>query len=191
MEGLILSGIAITMAGNSRPASGAEHQLAHYWEMRSLKEGSHYHLHGTKVGVATPLILDIYSRVLAIDPSSIAAAALRGNYPEPSQMEELIRHHYGSMAEEILRESSGKRLTGEERENRIQLVLSKWDTIKSSLSWLPQADAVTEMLSQVEGATTPEALGLPGEWIEEALIYARHLRARYTVLDLATEMGVI
>ena len=38
-EALILSGLAMGMVGVSRPASGAEHQMAHYWEMDALRRG--------------------------------------------------------------------------------------------------------------------------------------------------------
>ena len=31
-EGLILSGVAMAFAGNSRPASGLEHYFSHVWE---------------------------------------------------------------------------------------------------------------------------------------------------------------
>ncbi|MFQ7422713.1 MAG: iron-containing alcohol dehydrogenase [Anaerostipes sp.] len=33
MYGLLLSGLAMQMTGHSRPASGAEHHMAHFWEM--------------------------------------------------------------------------------------------------------------------------------------------------------------
>jgi len=62
-NGLILSGTAITMAGSSRPASGGEHHLAHYWEMQALKGNFPVGLHGQKVGLATKLILHVYEKV--------------------------------------------------------------------------------------------------------------------------------
>ncbi len=60
LEGLIISGIGIAMAGDSRPASGSEHHFAHYWEIRALKDGRSIPLHGQKVGVATVLIARLY-----------------------------------------------------------------------------------------------------------------------------------
>ena len=33
MYALLLSGLAMQMVGNSRPASGAEHHMSHLWEM--------------------------------------------------------------------------------------------------------------------------------------------------------------
>lgn len=190
MEGLILSGIAISMAGNSRPASGAEHQLAHYWEMRSLQENCHFHLHGTKVGVATPLVLSIYNRVLGFDPSTIDLGSLADSHQGPEKVEAAVRTHYGSMAEEILAESHGKRLTWNARKERIGLIQSKWEEIRRTLAWLPSAEAVTEMLTRAGAESSPEGLGLPDEWVKDALMYARHLRSRYTVMDLAAELGI-
>ena len=37
-EALILSGVAMTLTENSRPASGAEHHLSHYWEIDKLSK---------------------------------------------------------------------------------------------------------------------------------------------------------
>ena len=62
-EALILSGIAIGLAGTSRPASGAEHHLAHYWENDALARGVEHPLHGNSVGVGTVVISYIYKMV--------------------------------------------------------------------------------------------------------------------------------
>ena len=44
MYGLLLSGLAMQMTGNSRPASGSEHHMAHFWEMAVINEEiSAYH----------------------------------------------------------------------------------------------------------------------------------------------------
>jgi glycerol-1-phosphate dehydrogenase [NAD(P)+] len=59
-EALILSGVAMGIVGNSRPASGAEHHISHYWEMDALKKGWHHPLHGNAVGVATVVSACIY-----------------------------------------------------------------------------------------------------------------------------------
>src|SRR5690606_37660380 len=52
-EALIVSGIAIGFIGYSRPASGAEHHLAHYWEIAALRNNQPHPLHGNSVGAAT------------------------------------------------------------------------------------------------------------------------------------------
>ncbi len=52
-EGLILSGTAMGMAQSTRPASGAEHQLARYGEGDAISKGIEHALHGISVGVGT------------------------------------------------------------------------------------------------------------------------------------------
>ena len=59
-EALVLTGIAMKFVGNSRPASGCEHHMSHYWEMKFLMEGKKAILHGTKVGVAAVAALRMY-----------------------------------------------------------------------------------------------------------------------------------
>ncbi|HNX60092.1 MAG TPA: sn-glycerol-1-phosphate dehydrogenase, partial [Spirochaetota bacterium] len=59
-EALILSGLAMGLEGNSRPASGSEHHMAHYWEMDALSRGEDHPLHGESVGVAAVIISEIY-----------------------------------------------------------------------------------------------------------------------------------
>lgn len=54
MYGLVLSGLAMQLLGNSRCASGAEHHISHLIEMRPDGLGaSSDALHGEKVGVGT------------------------------------------------------------------------------------------------------------------------------------------
>ncbi|NNV05823.1 sn-glycerol-1-phosphate dehydrogenase [Geobacillus sp. C56-T2] len=63
MDALLQSGIAMLLMGQSYPASGAEHHLSHYWEMEFLRQNKRQVLHGAKVGVSTPIIVEHYQRV--------------------------------------------------------------------------------------------------------------------------------
>ncbi|MDV2685635.1 sn-glycerol-1-phosphate dehydrogenase [Alkalihalophilus lindianensis] len=60
MNALIMSGLAMSLFGHSHPASGGEHHLSHYWEMKFLEEDRKQLLHGEKVGVSCALIADFY-----------------------------------------------------------------------------------------------------------------------------------
>ena len=64
MDALVLSGKAMKLVGTSRPASGAEHHLAHMWEMMFLAEGKIPVLHGIKVGVAALAVIKAYEMLL-------------------------------------------------------------------------------------------------------------------------------
>lgn len=72
-EALILSGLAMGMVGISRPASGAEHQMAHYWEMDALRRGEEHPLHGNAVGVGTVLAASLYEMAAEYLPQGFAA----------------------------------------------------------------------------------------------------------------------
>ena len=72
-EALILSGLAMGMVGVSRPASGAEHQMAHYWEMDALRRGEVHPLHGNAVGVGTVLAASLYEMAVEYLPQGFAA----------------------------------------------------------------------------------------------------------------------
>lgn len=62
MNALIESGLVMQILDYSRPASGAEHHLSHYWEMYLLKTNQKQLLHGAKVGVATTMIVELYKK---------------------------------------------------------------------------------------------------------------------------------
>jgi len=67
IEALILSGFTMVMAGQSSPASGAEHLIAHYWEMEAAADGRAEPLHGAQVGVTCILTAELMHR-LAVTP---------------------------------------------------------------------------------------------------------------------------
>ena len=94
-EALILSGLAMGMVGVSRPASGAEHQMAHYWEMDALRRGEEHPLHGNAVGVGTVLAASLYEMAVEYLPQGFAApdkgqilACLQaaGSSPDPKEL---------------------------------------------------------------------------------------------------------
>ncbi|MCT1577676.1 sn-glycerol-1-phosphate dehydrogenase [Oceanobacillus kimchii] len=65
MKALIESGLVMLLLNYSRPASGAEHHLSHYWEMSLLEKDKKQLLHGAKVGVASTIIINEYKNELA------------------------------------------------------------------------------------------------------------------------------
>ena len=60
MEGFLVTGLGMAYTGNSRPASGSEHIVAHAWELYDIEHGNHPHLHGLEVCEGTRLIAIMY-----------------------------------------------------------------------------------------------------------------------------------
>lgn len=80
IEALILTGVSMGLIGVSRPASGAEHMLSHYWEMAVIAAGKNPELHGIKVGIATPIIAKILDEMKDTLPESVALMAPSAEY---------------------------------------------------------------------------------------------------------------
>lgn len=60
IDGLILSGVEMQRAGNSRPASGSEHHISHFLEMQGEKVGKDYAPHGVKVALGCLISAAMY-----------------------------------------------------------------------------------------------------------------------------------
>jgi glycerol-1-phosphate dehydrogenase [NAD(P)+] len=97
MDALILSGVSISMIGYSRPASGAEHLIAHYLEIKYLKEGKNSILHGTSVALGTLLVSMLYEYVLQskeflkVGNSEKIVESLTPYLPKPMEVKEWLQ----------------------------------------------------------------------------------------------------
>ena len=60
MEGFLVTGLGMAFTGNSRPASGSEHIVAHAWELECVENGEKPNLHGLEVCEATRIVADMY-----------------------------------------------------------------------------------------------------------------------------------
>lgn len=60
MEGFLVTGLGMAFTGNSRPASGSEHIIAHAWELGSVESGERPKLHGLEVCQATLIVIYMY-----------------------------------------------------------------------------------------------------------------------------------
>lgn len=64
LEGFVITGLSMTYTGNSRPASGSEHIIAHAWELQDVNEKKEPNLHGLEVCEATRLVIEMYMLLL-------------------------------------------------------------------------------------------------------------------------------
>ena len=87
LRALLISGYAMVIAGNSRPASGAEHHMSHFLAMDFLRRGERIPLHGVKVGLGTMVSLHMYKRIRGIAQDfegKETVVRLAEGLPEPS-----------------------------------------------------------------------------------------------------------
>ena len=102
MESLILSGLVMLMLDHSRPASGGEHHLSHYLEMKALENHKRQVLHGAKVGCAAIMLADVYRSLTERDIGDERVGnTMRSAYeqlPAGEKMAEWMRHVGGPVS---------------------------------------------------------------------------------------------
>jgi len=191
MEALIESGYCMLDFGSSRPASGSEHHYSHVWEMKLLRESRPALLHGAKVGVATILVAGLYERIKQLARPDVADLLEGSNLPDQSQQIEQIQVAYGALTDEIIKEQAPFLNLSETAYADLKTkILTDWPQIQAIAAQVPDAQAFTMLLQQVQGPTTVDELGLSAA--EQTLVEenAHYLRNRFTVRKLGRVLGV-
>ena len=188
---LIESGHAMSLAGHSRPASGAEHHLSHYWEMRLAREGRAPILHGLKVGVATVIAAGLWEMVGRLSRREAEARLGASGLPEPTIVRDVISREFGDSAPAVLA-SQGRflALEGEELALLKRDILEHWDDILSLARSVPGKEETRALLERAGCPTEPSRIGLGTEYVRGAMSAGHFLRDRFTVRRLASLLGL-
>lgn len=192
MEALVLTGIAMSFAGNSRPASGSEHHISHFWEMKFLMEGRKAVLHGTKVGIGAIAVCYMYNRLKDMDPDFEKAreAAKNISYEE---WKEMMVHAYAQAAEGVIAlEKKTRKNSVENILKRIDIMEKKWPEIKEMIAKsVPPTAVIEKYLTELGAVTSPYQLGIDFDTVEESIIVAKEVRDRYTLLQMLWDLDLI
>ncbi len=198
IEGLIMSGLAMQAASSSRPASGAEHQFSHLWEMEGLgedqKNGQPPLSHGFKVAVGTVSIAALYERVLARDLDSLdVGAAVRG-WPSWDEVEGRVCEAFAGtpLQDASVAETRAKYIDSGELSRRLELLGDRWGETRG---WVREqvlpADQIRAQLEQADCPSSPLEIGLDLQRFKRSYRRAQMIRRRYTILDFANEAGIL
>lgn len=178
MEGLVLSGLAIQLNGNSRPASGAEHHLSHFWEMARINEDIPA-LHGEQVGIASLLLLEYYKK-------AAERFAVPYTYsPQTLFSRDLLQPIYRELTDDILAENMPR---GEQSCSLAAISTDvpqkKADAIRDILASLPEYDRLLAEMKRCGCKTTLAEIDLPetDAFLNASLRYAPYARNRLTFL---------
>jgi glycerol-1-phosphate dehydrogenase [NAD(P)+] len=189
---LILSGFAMTVAGNSAPASGGEHLISHYLDMVAVAEGSEHDLHGVQVGVATITAAFFYQKLLALNPDQIEVDRLTAALSPWNDHEVLIRERFGALAPAVLDHARAGYPDPETLRRRLWSLKKQWPQITADLrATLRTPDAIEAELASAGGPVRYQALGITTERAYRAIAHSRDIRSRYTILDLVWELGYL
>lgn len=191
MEGLVLSGVAMSLYGNSRPASGCEHHMSHYWEMIFAQRGERPVPHGTQVGVGTVLILKAVEQFLTMRVDLDAARAAAKRY-DPAAWEDAIRRAYGPAAQGVIEmERKAQKNEPNARLARIDAMEKNWDAVTGLLKALPSSAYVSELLEGLGSPSLPAQIGVDKALLRDTFLYCKEVRARYTILQMLWDLGIL
>ena len=192
IDALLRSGIAMVLAGSSSPASGGEHLISHLWDMTAHWTGRTPALHGQQTGVTTLISLALYQKILSLEPEVIRRKDVNPEFLTVAAMESELRSVFRDIAASVMPHARAKFLDQNGLAARRQLILSRWDKIRKAVSAAVISPSLSRQHLQAAGAvTTIDGLGITAEELQFAYTYARWIRNRYTVLDLAADIGML
>lgn len=176
--GLLLSGLAMQLLGNSRCASGAEHHISHLIEMQpeglELKSDA---LHGEKVGVGTLIACREYHRIR--ENGKITWKDYSG------ADEELIKKVFGEkLYESILKENEedcGGEITA-------QVLEENYEKISKIIAEIPTYEELLEKYTVLGVKSTPAEIGVDEKKVGEIMAYSPFVRNRLTLMRLRRAM---
>jgi glycerol-1-phosphate dehydrogenase [NAD(P)+] len=181
MEALVTVGIAMSYVGNSRPASGSEHHLSHFFEITGLLHGRDYYPHGIDVLYSAAVTARLREKLIALPlPLSQEVETSRS-------LENALRRIYTTAADGII---ALQEKVGLYRELDASLFEQNWEEIKTVLSEAPTYEQMLSYLSDI-GLDINEFHYFYGkDVLDDSVKYAKDLKDRYTVLWLCYALGI-
>ena len=173
LESLLMTGIAMSFTRTSRPGSGTEHILAHYWECIELLEGKIPNFHGEDVGVATLLTLREYE--------DLASRETVTAHPEVNDWDAVYRA-YGPLAGDVRKLNTPDTIT-DGIEPRV--IEEKWPEIRAIVRSVPDYDACYRAMKAAGCKTTIAEIGKDPAFVAESLLYHPYMRRRLSLRRLA------
>ena len=173
MEALIVVGIAMSFAGSSRPASGSEHHLSHFFEITGIVHGEEYFTHGIDVAYSTVITAALREKLLERPWPGTQYRPDRELYK--AEMGRI----YGSVAEGCI---ALQDKVGLYEKDMVSVYKAKEPALRAVLAEMPAPAEIEEMLEAV-GLDMAEFYALYSkEKLADAVAYAKELKDRYTVL---------
>ena len=175
MEALVLVGVMMSYVGNSRPASGSEHHLSHFFEVTGLLGGTPYYPHGIDVLYSAAVTARLREALLAMRPPFLPYTHDQTRY------ELKMREIYGSAASEIV---TLQQKAGLYQAIDTKSLEAKWEDVRAVLSEAPDYEAMVSYVNAI-GLDMETFRAFYGEkTIKNAVFYGKDLKDRYTVLWL-------
>lgn len=186
-SGLMLGGFAMQWSKSSRPASGAEHQFSHLWNMEHHTNNGEQISHGFQVAIGTLAITILYEELLKYPFDQIDISKCCEEWPTEEELEIDARELFkGTDFPEIgVQETKAKYINKQKLAEQLLLLKENWTSIKEEIQKqiVPFKES-QERLKLVGAPYQPEQLSISREYLKATFHRAQYIRRRFTILDL-------
>lgn len=172
-EALLLTGVAMSFTKTSRPGSGTEHILAHFWECMELTEGKIPNYHGIDVGVATLLVMREYERLAAME-------TVRARRETPDWDE--IYRAYGPLAPNVRQLNTPDTITDGIAPEALE---AAWPEIRRIVASVPSSATIQEAMRTAGCPCEPAQVGKSPEFVAKAMSLHPYMRRRLSLMRLS------
>ncbi|MHC4170805.1 MAG: iron-containing alcohol dehydrogenase [Planctomycetota bacterium] len=179
-NGLLYSGIAMTIVGTSAPASGGEHLLSHTLDMMSGNDGVAHDLHGRQVGIGTIFASALYDYIFQIENPRC--------HRLPADIDATFWHsRAGNVRDQYEQKKPALRSIGERLEDR-----ETWRTfVDAARGQVRPPGRIKSCLKSAGAAHTFDDIGCSRQRLLAAANHMHEIRKRPTVVDLAWMLGIL
>jgi glycerol-1-phosphate dehydrogenase [NAD(P)+] len=194
VNGLMLGGFAMQSTKSSRPASGAEHQFSHLWDMQHHTLNGWAPSHGLKVGIGTLAVTALYDHLLSQTFDKLEIEQCCATWPDEAswyrQANALFQED--ELRAVALREIVAKHSSKDELRGQLEKLRDVWPRLRKQLrtQLIPFSD-LKAMLEAAGAATEPEQIGISRQRLRDSFKKSFFIRRRFTILDLAVRAGVL
>lgn len=171
-DSLILTGVGMSFTKTSRPASGTEHILSHFWECKKLIEGKISDFHGKKVGVATLLIMKEYEAFKEMK-------TIKSHYEKVDW--DSVKAIYGPLWEDVYKLNFPKSIMDGITP---ELVNENWSKIRDIIAGVPTYSEIEDAMGRAGCAMTPSDIEVSEQLVKEGMKYHPYMRARMSLYRL-------
>jgi len=168
-----MTGIAMSFTMTSRPGSGTEHILSHYWECMELLEGKIPNYHGEDVGVATLMMLAYYNKLA--EKQSVQAHKEENDWQE-------IYDNYGALVEDVRKLNTPDTITDPIDPRDVERL---WPEIVRIIRSVPDYETCLRAMKQAGCKTTIEEIGKDAAFVEKSFRYHPYMRRRLSLRRVA------
>ncbi len=191
-DAILTSGFAMQGLINSRPASSAEHTIAHFWEIAHTAGNPAYDLHGLLVGLSSRILLGGYKIFFSkLNELEVDIPKRLESFAAESEWRATLGPEVETFVPLMNAEMAQGRLDRATLEGRLRAVLeNRRDIVELAGMML---DELAEAVAVLETVDFPFHLSDFLIDPEKALIpirYVRFLRNRYSTFNLIYEIGL-